>query len=962
MKFGTRLNLKSEKGNALLMALAVIFILTSFGTVSLMTSVANVKMSGKYKSWSKDYSILDTNAETKVNQINSILEEAESNAQKYMDGQYYLSSMGPSGDLEIPDPAQKYINGQWSTWVKPYLGDMESEEYKNYQPIFVDNILTRLYYYYASKLLNNNADANGYALLTQIDGSDIGLTDYQSNLFSSSTQILNEGNLAVKLQTNTIKDKVIAVRLIVNYPTYEPVKQTKVVVFKGNPIWTNAITAAGSIGFINGSSTIKGDLFSADKEESLYLNDNHVKASGIYSDGAQVSIYGNVYSKGNLHTIRSNSKMNIYKYPTENFSIDLKSNVFAKNIYPGLFFEDDLEKYPISTKYTYVEPYPVDSSDDTLYFINQDIIGGNIYCNSLSVDRTVDDKKVDNAEIYAHGNVSTWNDIKMNNSIPGSLFDGKDSKITVAKNFIGINAEGHNGDPNASSTVINNTALSGNTITLNGKMIVPGTAWAEYAGVKKNGWERFWWPGSKSNPINPWLSYQYYQTGESITAKNADIYSAYLSPVEHPVPSYNYSYEPYTIEAEPDSYVEANINSYYLMRGDNTSGSDTDSLIPKKSQLTDFINSKKLSGGKVVSNIFSGGNVTGYALGEALLHRSKASTVTVHGEPISNLPDDLQPHQIIDNADYHMYYFDIQSTLSKIFLSKVQNLGTLKKMPVSFEGFIDPSEGYRENLGRDYEDYVDKSAVKDINGNLLHSNPAEMTNAFVYLELPSSGETNILNISDSFSGIIYCEGNLKITGSGNFNGAIIAEGNITVVNDASISYDEEVIQNVLEKDNDAYCFFSKLSSFENQTNKSKGFIDKSAIFNSDGSLRSWVKTDPTGMQKNFIYFKNNNSTLHSGNYQGIIYCEGNLNIENGVTLNGAIICEGNVTVEGGSTITYDEKVIKNVLKDANVRRFFAPGEMGSDIISNYTTTASDGAVRLTNVKRFQIVEWKEEQQ
>jgi len=947
----------------MLMALAVIFMLTSFGTVSLMTSVANVQMSAKYRNWSKDYYDLDADAEAKVNQINSILEDAERNAQTYMAGQYYSSPTAPlSEDLAIPTDAQLYIYNEKWTPLAPYLENMDSQEYKDKQPIFMKDTLKRLYYYYAANLLENK----GYTLLTKFDGYNISVIDYKKYLFDNSkSQVLAEGNLAVTLNSKTVELKTIAVKLNVMFPAYTTLQQTRTV--KGNPIWTNAITAGGSIGFIGGSTTINGDLFSANKDESLYLNDNNVHASGVYSDGADVDINGNVYSKGNLHIIGSDSTIDVNQYPSDLLT-DLKYNVFADNEYPGLFFDNsDSDAYPNPGDNPVIQQDPAD--DSTLYFVYQDIKGGNIYCNSLAVDHTVNDQKVDNAIIRANGNVSTFNDIKMNNT--DTPADGENSRIIVSKNFIGINAEGHNGDPNASSTVINNTALSGNTITLEGKMIVPGTAWAEYSGVKKNGWPRFLWPDTKPNPMNPWSSYQYYQTGESITAKNADIYGAYLSPVNHPDPLYNYPpYEPFTVEPEPDPYVETDINAYYLMRGDAVSGDEQDSLIPKKSQLTDYVINKNLSTPPepVVSNVFSGETVTGYALGMALLHSSEASSVTVHGEAITNLPEDRQPQAITGNEDYHRYYFAFQSSLSKIFLSKVQNLGTTKKMPISFENFIDKTSGYVDNLGGDYDDFVDKSAVSDINGNLLSgikTNPLGMTNSFVYLQPPAGTDTYTLNISDTTSGIIYCEGNLNITGNGAFKGAIVGEGTIIVEADVSITYDKVVIQNVMDSDDDAYSFFSKLSGFENPTDKSKGFVDKSAVVNSDGSLR--VSSNPAGMQKTFVYLQPSGSdtyTLESGTYSGIIYCEGNLDIESNVSFNGAIICEGNVTVDGNSTITYDEGVIKFVLvTDGNARGFFVPGAMGAnnnDI--TYDTPAYDGAVRQTNVKRFQIVEWKEEQQ
>jgi len=974
-----RVNLKSEKGNAMIMALSIILTLTAFSTVSLMTSVANIQMSSKYKNWSTEYYSLDKNAEDKVNQVNKLLETAESYAQNYMTEQYYLFDPndhdyqiyldGIPSQLQILPTAQNYIFTRWQSEVQPYLTDRSSSTYQQKQQVFISDTLTRLYYYYVSNLLD--PDGTNSSVTYLVDPSQKAV--YQSKLFTDSWDSdWEKGKLSVDINTknitfptdpieaDTVNGKTVSVKLNIlsptyttsHLPTYTTLQQTKKV--KGNPIWTNAITAAGSIGFVGGKSKIQGDLFSADKDESLYLNDNEVNASGIYSNGAEVDIFGNVYSKGNFHIIGSGSTINVKAYPTD-FQTTFKNNVFSNN---KLFFDNsDTTTYSIPTGYSYIQQNQ-DINDSTLYFVNADITGGNIYCNSLSVDHT----KVDNGKIYAHGNVCTFNDIKMDNTILNSdnttYSNGSDSTISVSKNCIGINSEAHNGDPNASSTVINNTALSGNTIELNGKIIMPGTAWAQYTGIKPDGATSF-----------NWSNHVYYQTGESITANNADIFSAYMMPVndDHSYPGYDYVYDQYATNESPTS-DESDISSYYLMRHINTDGTDSQnkSVIPKINQLADYL------GGisdKPVSNIFSGSSVEGYSLGIALLHaNSSAPRATVYYGPtipeppllpkLPNIPLDSQPNSVIGYTAYQNRYTAIQSTLLRMFLSKVQNLGN----PIGLN-FAVESTGY---IAHADAGLVDKSVVLDSNGVLspnINSTLSATSDAFVYIQ---GSDPSTLNITNSYSGIIYCEGDLTISGNGMFSGAIICEGNVTVEG-PTITYDKEVIQNVLElPDNVAYSFFSKLTSFENSIDKPLGFVDKSIVLNNDDSLRDGINPSASGMQNSFVYIKQSDGstyTLPSGTYSGILYCEGNLNISNDVSFNGAIIGESNVTVSGDSTISYDEGVIQSVLAaDRNARDFFAPGARGWDTDITYSTTAYDGAVRQANLKRFQIVEWKEEQQ
>ena len=804
--------LKSEKGSVMILALAVILTLTAFGTVSLMTSVANIQMSSKYRDWSKDYYALDKNAELRVNQINQLLEKAEKVSQAYMTGQYYLTD----DPVILDDPSDPEISDQLrntSSIVKTYM-------YSQWQTN--DDAFKRLYYYYASYLLSfeqnpsDPLDPQKKYNIAYLDDPTADYDDYLAALFDSSntnySNVLSEENLAVIINSKsstepqipvdptdpiailpaTVLGKEVSVKLNIVLPSYKALPNQ--VTFIGNPVWANAITASGSIGFEGtGTSIINGDLFSADKDEGLYLNDNYVPASGIYSNSADIEINGNVYSKGNLHILGNNSTINIYGYShisnAPGFSTILKDRIFSKN---GLFFDYDNTIYPTPSDYTYIQ-WPTDPTDSTLYFVNGDVKGGNIYCNSLKVDQGVS-----GGVINAYGNVSTFNDIKMN---------GLNSEINVSGNYVGINDRAHNGDPNASSTVINNTALDGGKIKLDGKFIVPGTAFAEYQGVKKNTWPRFFWPSTIQNLIDPWENQQYYQTGESITAKDVKIYSAYMSPVTNPLPQYDYSMEQFTddldpeLDPEPNLYVETNINSYYLMRGDTSTEDEPDDIyIPKMSQLADYLSRRPVD-----SKVSVGSPVEGYSFGLALLNSS------VYGPPIAELDPDLQPQSTINYSDYKSYYSKFSESLGKIFISKVQNLGTIDKVATSFD-----------------EVFVNY----DVLSSKISSTPSEKP-TFVYLKATVDNPA-VLELSNAtgIKGIVYCDGDLNITGDQSFNGTIICEGNLIVSGNPTITYDEAVIKSVLSADVNARLFFAPGAMGEDTSIPTTDY--KGAAYRSDG--------------------------------------------------------------------------------------------------------------------------------
>jgi len=109
--------INSEKGNAAVITLSVILVLTALGTVSLLASALNVRMSGKTLSWSEEYYTLDTMAEKLVQKIEEeVLIPAEKDARTYVMNR--LDRVGPadlgayfSNDNYAPShAAQKFFN------------------------------------------------------------------------------------------------------------------------------------------------------------------------------------------------------------------------------------------------------------------------------------------------------------------------------------------------------------------------------------------------------------------------------------------------------------------------------------------------------------------------------------------------------------------------------------------------------------------------------------------------------------------------------------------------------------------------------------------------------------------------------------------------------------------------------------------------------------------------------------
>ena len=76
--------LQNESGAALALALSVILVLTSLGVIALMSSAANVGMSGKTFRWTKDFYRLDAKATEYERMIDNALVQAEEDAREYV--------------------------------------------------------------------------------------------------------------------------------------------------------------------------------------------------------------------------------------------------------------------------------------------------------------------------------------------------------------------------------------------------------------------------------------------------------------------------------------------------------------------------------------------------------------------------------------------------------------------------------------------------------------------------------------------------------------------------------------------------------------------------------------------------------------------------------------------------------------------------------------------------------------
>ncbi|MDP4093535.1 MAG: DUF2572 family protein [Bacillota bacterium] len=783
------LHIKQNKGSAMVMVVSLILLLISFGTISLLAGLTNAKMGIKYSNWSKEYYMVDKNAEEKVEIIDSILGDAEKATREYFANEYYKNSVHPNMSNNIAvvsQNAQDILNAKWSQLVYgPSLVPADSHiptdsddkivyvidqnKYSAKLKPFIDDAFNKMYFYFANYLLNYYKSTSGSYyndfnnnLNPTSDYSNI-IINYINNEFKSdylSSSVRDDWSIDVKnnkcisvsidVAKAAAQGKHVLVNLDIKVPSYTSSVQTKKIPLRGNPIWANAITAGRSIFFNDTSSNatrISGDIFAADMDETgkdaegkdiTYISEGN--NDGVVNNGANVELYGNIYSNGDVHNYKDSGKIAVHPYSDSGYTIpkNFKSNMYEMS--------SQFINTPDNTNidlHNYIEGNELIGHIPLIY---NDINGGNVYCNNLSVE-----PGIKNTSIDVDGNVFTKDDVQM---------DGESSSINIHKNYIGINSMANdNMDPNGSSAVINNMPGS-SSITLNGNFLVPGVAYIKFDGIDDG-----------TGKITTLKDGIYYSTAESMSAIANDsftlnAFSAVTDPINDTFT--NYVYED---KSEPGNN---NFYNFYLYNKQ-----DINSAIK---HLLDFFN----NGGQntFTSNISLPGrypdNISGYTLGADMIKDNNGN---------NNILKNSNFHITNNNSDADVIAYDynnLKTTLKTIMDYKTLNLGTDKSAV--------------QDKANVFGNFVDKSAVTE-GGN----------NSFYYLTPDSStGKcTFTLNPNTNTMGIIYAAGDLEIQGTGNFYGTIISEGNVTIDQNPGIYYDENVITNILLNFQDVRDFFKK---------------------------------------------------------------------------------------------------------------------------------------------------------
>ncbi|SHJ70493.1 Protein of unknown function [Hathewaya proteolytica DSM 3090] len=204
------------------------------------------------------------------------------------------------------------------------------------------------------------------------------------------------------LGTKELKGRMITGNLAIMPPVYEGADSTKYRTVRGNPVYTNAIAAGGSIFINGGTQTINGEIAAANGD--------------IIINSSDTTINGNVSVANNLN-IDNNAKLTVNSFGSEAY--DIKLSVYKNRPFFYDTDEDDIVTFAISEpKIEQVmegspKLYSYTTEDGQVRkcmpFIFNDTKGGNIYAPNVNINNSNNTTCLDTRNLLFSGKVNMSN-------------------------------------------------------------------------------------------------------------------------------------------------------------------------------------------------------------------------------------------------------------------------------------------------------------------------------------------------------------------------------------------------------------------------------------------------------------------------------------------------------------------------------------------------------------------------
>lgn len=812
--------LHSEKGTAAIITLSVILVLTALGTVSLLASAMNVRMSGRIISWSEDYYTLDTKAEGYVHKIDEmVLIPAEEDARHYvmnrldrakpedLDGLFHDDSLTPPGDpyQMYISYAQDYFNKYYlETWTYKAGGDRHEYTVHDYEQAIVDGTFNgKTIEEISRNYVNDGSPAEDRAARAYTGD----LLQYTEELFdrvyfhmvAKRLEYLHMHDDDFSNAKANIVIKSIAYDE--NYGRREDTEQNRCT-YRFSNIWDESRTISETWEHIkpeSGDITIYIRAWDPtnirDKlvhvavevirpayetiEKTIYtpVYGNPIWANALTVRGgikigeeapAKAVIKGDVYASG-ASGEPYESGLTVFN----NTTVDIYGNVYtAGNVQAVSIREGNGGTLRVHTSET--------GSSGVSYNYKKAIYGNeylheNHYAYDIDIEYTADQgagagsipfvfkDSVDQGNVYCESlevaEGVEWATLQ----VDGNLWTMDDIQMDGQRSLIRVGT----------------TETSG------------GEVRARYSYIGLNPFSDENDPNKSSSVINNFPFF-----GDGTPNSSIILNSNFLVPG---VAFYHFydsdgnnkfykSIESATARTmNPTSIINAYVDTagaggYFNLEGDEFRLIPEEND-PQRNALTQFVNDIDGVYTNVRSNLT---NPAGYVAGVALIEKASGAKATVYTHnPGMDTPGAVS----LDGSNNNQIAF------SKVtFENKIFRLHTAKtKMLGKYVGTYDPD-----------------AAPIDF-GDLVHRDMLLSMGLSDIVRIPSRGTLNINPGSGGVtSGIVYCAGDMTIRGDGTeFKGAIICEGDVTIEGDVRITYDEDVIRRKLRYSEKLRTFFSK---------------------------------------------------------------------------------------------------------------------------------------------------------
>lgn len=812
--------LHSEKGTAAIITLSVILVLTALGTVSLLASAMNVRMSGRIISWSEDYYTLDTKAEGYVHKIDEmVLIPAEEDARHYvinrldrakpedLVGLFHDDSLTPPGDpyQMYISYAQDYFNKYYlETWTYEAGGDKHEYTVHDYEQAIVDGTFNgKTIEEISRNYVNDGSPAEDRAARAYTGD----LLQYTEELFdrvyfhmvAKRLEYLHMHDDDFSNAKANIVIKSIAYDE--NYGRREDTEQNRCT-YRFSNIWDESRTISETWEHIKPES---GDITIYIRAwDPTNIRDKlvHVAVEVIRPayETIEKTIYTPVYGNpiwANALTVRGGIKIG-EEAPAK---AEIKGDVYASGA-SGEPYESGLTVFNNTTVDIYGNVYTAGNvqavsiregnggtlrvhtsetgSSGVSYNYKKAIYGNeylheNHYAYDIDIEYTADQDagagsipfvfkdSVDQGNVYCESLEVAEGVERATLQVDGNLWTMDDIQMDGQRSLIRVGT----------------TETSG------------GEVRARYSYIGLNPFSDENDPNKSSSVINNFPFF-----GDGTPNSSIILNSNFLVPG---VAFYHFydsdgnnkfykSIESATARTmNPTSIINAYVDTagaggYFNLEGDEFRLIPEEND-PQRNALTQFVNDIDGVYTNVRSNLT---NPAGYVAGVALIEKASDAKATVYTHnPGMDTPGAVS----LDGSNNNQIAFSNVTFENKIF-----RLHTAKtKMLGKYVGTYDPD-----------------AAPIDF-GDLVHRDMLLSMGLSDIVRIPSGGTLNINPGSGGVtSGIVYCAGDMTIRGDGTeFKGAIICEGDVTIEGDVRITYDEDVIRRKLRYSEKLRTFFSK---------------------------------------------------------------------------------------------------------------------------------------------------------